>query len=298
MRLPDFEAWAIFAAVVRSRSFTGAAQALGLSKATISKAITRLETQIGAPLFHRTSRRLTLTETGENLLVHAERLLGEGEQAEEAARSEAGDPVGLVRLAAPMSFGLKHLGPILADFLCRYPGIKVDLHLSDAKIDLVGEGFDAALRIAALPDSSLRARKLCDVRVLPVAAPAYVARRGMPLHPHDIGQHDCLCYSLLPSPGHWRFHNAAGQEAQVRPDGPMRANSADAMQEALFAGLGIGLVPDFVLGDAVATGKVVPVLPGWQAPEVALYLLTPPGRLRPRRVTLLLEFLAEQLALR
>ena len=152
MKLPDFEAWSIFACVVEHKSFTSAAQALGLSKATISKAVTRLERQVGAPLFHRTSRRLSLTDSGHKLLEHAKAILSE------AVVAEASEPVGLVRLAVPMSFGLKHVGPVIADFLCAYRGIGIDVHLSDAKVDLIAEGFDIGLRIASLPDSSLRAR--------------------------------------------------------------------------------------------------------------------------------------------
>jgi len=160
MRLPDFEAWSIFACVVEHKSFTAAAQALGLSKATVSKAVTRLEIQVGAPLFHRTSRRLALTESGAKLVEHAKAILAEGQAAEEAARDEASEPAGLVRLAVPMSFGLRHVGPVVAEFLCRYRDISVDMHLSDAKVDLIGEGFDIGLRIASLPDSSLRAGTL------------------------------------------------------------------------------------------------------------------------------------------
>ena len=205
MRLPDFEAWSIFACVVEHKSFTGAADALGLSKATVSKAVTRLETQVGAPLFHRTSRRLALTDSGTKLVEHAKSILAEGQAAEEAARDEASEPVGLVRLAVPMSFGLSNVGRVVADFLCAYRGVSIDMHLSDAKVDLIGEGFDIGLRIAALPDSSLRARKLRDVKTYIVAAPSYLDFKGAPRHPAELGEHECLRYSLLPTPELWRF---------------------------------------------------------------------------------------------
>jgi DNA-binding transcriptional LysR family regulator len=253
MRLPDFEAWSIFACVVEQKSFTSAANALGLSKATISKAVTRLELQVGAPLFHRTSRRLSLTESGAKLVEHARAILAEGQAAEEAARDEASEPVGLVRLAAPMSFGLRHVGPVVAEFLCDYRGISIDMHLSDAKVDLIGEGFDIGLRIASLPDSSLRTRKLRDVKTHIVAAPSYLGRMGAPRHPAELGEHECLRYSLLTTPELWRFTNQKGEEAAVRPHGRLRANNSDVMLYSLRSGHGIAVVPDFIIDADLAT---------------------------------------------
>ena len=295
MRLPDFEAWSIFACVVEHKSFTRAAGTLGLSKATISKAVTRLEAQVGAPLFHRTSRRLALTESGAKLVEHARAILAEGQAAEEAARDEASEPVGLVRIAVPMSFGLSHVGHVIADFLCTYPGISVDMHLSDAKVDLIGEGFDIGLRIASLPDSSLRARKLRDVRTYIVAAPSYLDRMGTPRHPAELGEHECLRYSLLPTPELWRFTNSQGDEAAVRPHGRLRANNSDVMLHSLRSGHGIAVVPDFIIDADLISGAVVPILEEWKPPPVALHLVTPPGKIRPARVTTLIEFLAEHL---
>lgn len=295
MKLPDFEAWSIFACVVEHKSFTGAAEALGLSKATISKAITRLERQVGAPLFHRTSRRLSLTDSGHKLVEHARAILSEGQAAEEAARDEASEPVGLVRLAAPMSFGLKHVGPVIADFLCTYRGISIDMHLSDAKVDLIGEGFDIGLRIAALPDSSLRVRKLRDVETYIVAAPSYLERMGTPQHPTELQEHECLLYSLLTAPELWRFTNAAGDEAAVRPRGRLRANNSDVMLHSLRSGLGIAVVPDFIVEQDLVNKTIVPILEGWKPRAVALHLVTPPGTIRPHRVTALIDYLVARL---
>ena len=295
MKLPDFEAWSIFACVVEHKSFTGAAHALGLSKATISKAVTRLELQVGAPLFHRTSRRLSLTDSGLKLVEHGRAILAEGHAAEEAARDEASQPVGLVRLAAPMSFGLKHVGPVVADFLCAHRGISIDMHLSDAKVDLIGEGFDIGLRIAALSDSSLRARKLRDVQTYIVAAPAYLERMGTPRHPAELGEHDCLLYALLPVPELWRFTNGAGEEVAVRPRGPLRANNSDFMLESLRSGLGIAVVPDFIADEDLTNGTLLPILQEWHPRPIALHLVTPPGAIRPQRVTALIDYLVTHL---
>ncbi len=291
MSLPDFEAWSIFACVVEHKSFTAAAAALGLSKATISKAVTRLEVQVGTPLFHRTSRRLALTDSGTKLVEHARAILAEGQAAEEAARDEASEPVGLVRLAAPMSFGLSHVGAVVAEFMCEYRGISVDMHLSDAKVDLIGEGFDIGLRIASLPDSSLRARKLRDVKTYIVAAPSYLERAGTPRHPAELGEHECLRYSLLSTPELWRFTNAKGEEAAVRPHGRLRANNGDVMLHSLRSGHGIALLPDFIIDADLASGAVVPILVDWHTQPAALHLVTPPGKIRPARVTALIEYL-------
>lgn len=296
MRLPDFEAWSIFATVVEHKSFTGAAVALGVSKATISKAVTRLESQVGTPLFHRTSRRLALTEGGSKLVDHARRILAEGEAAEEAARDDAAEPVGLVRLAAPMSFGLSHVAPAIADFLQTYPGISVEIHLSDARVDLIGDGFDIALRVGALPDSSLRARRLCPVRVMVVASPTYLAAHGIPTHPAQLGEHKCVRYSLSSKPEIWNFSNSTGEQVTVQVQGQLSVNNGDAMLPSLCAGLGVGQLPDFICLPHVESGRLVELLANWATPPSALHILTPPGRVRPKRVTALIEFLAESLS--
>ncbi|MFM9829070.1 MAG: LysR family transcriptional regulator [Sphingomonas sp.] len=294
MRLPDVEAWAIFASVAEYRSFTGAAEAIGLSKASVSKAITRLETQLATSLFHRTSRRLTLTESGRALAEYARRMLAEGRAAQEAALESASALAGPVRVSAPMSFGLLHVAPVLADFLAQNPAIHVDLTLSDAHIDIVAAGVDIALRIADLPDSSLRARRLGSVATHIVAAPAYLAAAGTPAHPAQLGEHRLLAYANVRGP--WRFINARGTEAVVRAEGRLRANSGEALLPALRAGLGIAMLPDFIVADDLASGALVTLLDDWSVtPQVALHLMTPPGKLRPARVEALIGFFADRL---
>ena len=295
MKLPDFEAWAVFASVVEHRSFSGAAVALGVSKATVSKAISRLETRLGTTLFHRTSRRLTLTDSGSALAERAQRILNEGQCAEEQALDAASAPAGLVRVAAPLTFGIKHLGPVLADFLAAHPAIRIDLRLSDAFVDIVGDGIDVAIRIAELPDSSLRARRLGPVTGHIVAAPAYWEKHGRPRHPADLGAHACFTYANITNPDVWRFRKAGGEEASVRVEGPIRTDNGEAMLPALRAGLGVAVLPGFIVDDDLAAGTLEAILPDWSAGAAALHLLTPPGTLRPARVEALIDFLTESL---
>ena len=228
-KLPDFEGLAIFAKVVELRSFMATADELSLSKATVSKAVTRLEQRLGARLFNRTSRRLALTDAGHKLSERAARLLADGEAAENEALAQSVAPRGLVRLAVPMTFGVRAVAPILPQFLEAYPDVSIDMHLSDAMVDLIGEGFDAGLRIASLPDSSLIARRLCAMPRYTVASPAYLKRHGRPTHPMHLAQHRCLGYAYLSTPNVWQYTNSAGEQVSVRPAGPLRVNNGEAM---------------------------------------------------------------------
>lgn len=294
-KLPDLEGLAVFAKVVELRSFAAAADELAMSKATISKAVTRLEARLGARLFNRTSRRLALTDAGQSLVERATRVLAEAQAAEEEASSQSSAPRGLVRMAVPMSLGITTLGPALPAFLEAYPDVSIDLHLSDATVDLVGMGFDLALRVAALPDSSLVARRLRAVKRHLVASPGYWDQHGRPHHPADLAQHRGLTYGHQSTPETWRFQKQGGEEAAVRPRSVIRANNGDVLLPPLLAGVGVALLPDFIVGGAVADGRLEEVLTEWQGSPIALHLVMPPGGPRPARVEALAAYLTKTL---
>lgn len=295
MALPDYEAWAILEAVARLGSFTAAADELGLSKPTISKAISRLERSLGTVLFHRTSRKISLSTAGQALLPHAQQIAHVGEAAMEAARDTTHLLKGQVRLAAPLSYGLSHLAPVIADFMCAYPEITVDLQLNDAQVDLVEEGFDCAIRIADLPDSSLRAIQLRNVEVYFIAAPAYITRMSEPRTPGELADHDCFLYSNTQSSEVWHITGPDGQTVNVRPKRRFQSNNGDVMLPALIAGRGVGYLPDFLCQNALDAGSLINILPGWRMGDISLNIVMPPSRLRPARVDALVNFLKDNL---
>ncbi|WP_137898636.1 LysR family transcriptional regulator [Sphingomonas sp. 2SG] len=295
-RLPDFEAWAIFAKVAERGSFAGAAEALGLANPTVSKAIARLEARLGVALLSRTSRRLSLTEAGRAALTRAGRILQEGEALEDEAAEQSDVARGLVRISAPLSFGTAYVGATLPDFLAAYPEITLDFALSDRRVDLVAEGFDLALRIAALEDSSLLARRLCTVRILLVAAPAYLDAHGRPSHPAQLKDHCALAYTGESSRGVWRFGHPQFGEETVEPPVRVWTDNADMLNPALLAGQGLALQPEFLVWREIREGRLEVAMPEWSVAPLGLHLITPPSPLRPRRVTVLIDHLARALA--
>jgi DNA-binding transcriptional LysR family regulator len=296
MGFPDFEGLAMFAKVAEERSFARAAKTLGVSVPTVSRAVSRLEDRLGARLFNRTSRQLALTDFGLRLVDRAQRLYAEAEAAENAARELSSQPRGLIRLAVPMVFGRQWLAPILPDFFELYPDISIDMHMSDAVIDLVGEGFDAALRIAVLPDSSLVAKRLTPVAPFILAAPSYLERYGCPRHPRDLAAHHCLGYAYRPRQDVWRFSNKAGEEEIVVPTGPLRATNSEALIPMALRGLGIVELPEFMAYEYLSDGRLKAILTDWTLPKGALYFVTPSARARPAKVEALGDFLASKLS--
>lgn len=296
-KLPDFEGLALFAKVAEHQSYAGAARALELSVATVSRAVTRLEERLGGRLINRSSRRLALTDLGQRLAERAHRIYDEAEAAEQGARETSARPRGLVRLAVPMSFGLRSVAPLLPEFLRRYPQVSVDLHLSDAAIDLIGQGFDAALRIAVLEDSALVARLITPVRRFIVAAPRYLAQHGRPQRPDQLRTEHCLGYAYRAKRDVWRLTSRAGETATIVPNGPLRATNADALLPTVLDGQAIAELPEFIAADYVRDGRLEVILPDWSFSEGGLYFVTPTSRTRAAKVEALSDFLRQRLAL-
>ena len=288
--LPDLQAWAIFATVAETGSFAQAAQVLGLSQPTVSKAISRLEKQLQVSLFHRTSRRLSLSETGQASLEQAQALLAAGQSAEALARDQREQLQGRIKVAAPMSFGLEHLAPLLPEFMQQHPAVLLDLHFNDAQVNIVEQGFDMALRISSMDDSSLLVRRLCNLRLRLVAAPSYLAKHGRPQHPSELASHISLRYAYERRGSVWRFQQGKEHYSQTVPC-VLQVNNAQALIPPLLQGLGLTVLPQFLLGDMLEQGALELVLPQWDLPGLTLHLLTPPGRSRSARVQAFIDFL-------
>lgn len=284
---------AVFARVVDDGGFSAAARRLGLSKSAVSKQVAALEDRLGARLLNRTTRRMSLTEAGAALIARCRRVLAEAEAAADAVGVLQGAPAGVLRVAAPMTFGTMHLAPAIPAFLERHPAVSVDLSLNDRMVDLVEEGFDVALRIARLANSSLMARKLAPMRRVMAASPDYLARRGVPVGLADLAGHDCLSYSYIVAGDEWRFTGPDGEQS-VQPSGRLRANNGEVLREAALAGSGIAVLPTFIAGPDLAAGRLVQVLPDYDNRSSAVYAVWPSGRHPSPKLRAFIDFLAER----
>ncbi|EPJ85487.1 LysR family transcriptional regulator [Pseudomonas sp. CFII68] len=288
-----FEEMRIFAQVMESGSFTAAAEKLGLSKQFVSRKLMELEQRLGVRLLNRSTRRLDVTPLGQRYYEAALRLLNDVEQVEQGISGQTSEPRGTLRLSAPLSFAVAHLGSLLPLFLKRYPGVSVEVDLSDRSVDLLGEGYDLALRIGVLEDSTLIARRIATIERVYCASPTYLAQKGTPVRPEDLRNHDCLPY------GHsrqvqWRFVGA-GKPLTLEVTGRMRANNGDLLRDAAIAGMGITYLPAFILGDALKDGRLIKVLEGFETEPLALSAVYPQHRQSARPVQALVEFLREQM---
>lgn len=287
------EGYATFAAVVDCGGFSAAALRLKVTKSAVSKQVSRLEERLGARLLNRTTRRLSLTEAGQAFHQHCLRILAEAEDAELAVSQLHASPRGLLRVSAPMSFGVTHLAPALCPFLARYPDLTLEVSYDDRLVDVLAEGVDVVVRITRLADSSLIARKVAPVRRVLAASPEYLEQRGMPRQPSDLAAHDCLLYTLQASANTWPLLHRDGSRADITISGRVRMNNGDALRAAAVAGLGIVYSPSFIIGEDLAAGRLVRVLPEWEGPEIALYAVYPPGRHLSAKVRAFVDYLVE-----
>lgn len=296
--MEDLSGLWVFAKVVEQGSFSGAARQLGRSKAAVSKQIARLEERLGARLLNRTTRRLSLTDAGAEFYDRARRIIVEAEEAE-AAVSRLSDQVrGRLRVNAPVTFGRYHLAPLIAAFMAAHPDLEVEVVLNDRMTDLVEEGFDVAIRIATLGDSSYIARLLTPSRRILVASPAYIKAAPAIHRLEDVAEHPCLIYSYAVSnPTHeWRMNDPEGKTHAVRICGRLTANNGEVLLEACKAGQGILNLPTFICGDMVKSGDLQQVLPGWFDQSGGIYAIWPETRHLSAKVRAFVDFLAERFA--
>jgi DNA-binding transcriptional LysR family regulator len=289
-RLAEMEA---FIQVVDSGGFTEAARKMGLSKSAVSKNVSALEARLAVRLLNRTTRRVSPTEVGLAYYDRARVVLSDAAEADSMVTAMQAVPQGSLRVSAPVSFGIHHLSEAVARFLCAFPQVDVNLVLDDRFAELVAEGFDVAIRIGVLEDSSLKARKLAETRRVLVAAPGYLAANGTPGRLEDLNSHNLLHYSHLSTGNFWRLQTASGQERQIRVGGRLTANNGESLMKAAEAGIGIALLPTFLLGDALATGRLVELLPGRAPDLLGIHALFPQGRFPQPKLRAFVDFLVE-----
>ncbi len=287
-----FEDLQAFVAVVETGSFTAAAERLDTAKSAVSRRVAALEQRLGVQLIRRTTRRLDITDSGRSFYEHSARILADLDEAESAVRQQHGRLHGVLRVALPLSFGIRHAWQPIAEFAKQHPDVTFEFDLNDRRIDLLEEGLDVALRIGRLRDSSLIARRLFDVRAVVCASPRYVARYGRPESPGDLVNHACMVYSNVADPDRWVCKDRDGNEISVRVRTFMRCNSGDFLTQAASEDLGIIVMPTFIAADAIKSGAVIPLLTRYRWPETPAYAVYPPTRHLSYRVRAFIDYLA------
>ena len=262
----------------------------------VSRQVAELEAHLDARLLHRTTRRLSLTESGRAFHERCLQLLSDLDEAEQSANAGTAKPRGTLRMTCSVTFGARHLAPAVADYYVRYPQLRFDIELSDRATDLIDEGFDLAVRIGAIGSTNLVGRKVGETRLLCVAAPSYVARHGAPRQPEDLVNHVCLTYEYSASRYVWQFRDARGRERNVRIAGPIHANNGRFLEALAVAGVGIAYEPDFIVGPDVRAGRVVVLLRKFAAPPSSIYVVYPSRRHLSAKVRTFADFLSERFA--
>lgn len=287
----------VFAAVVDTGSFAAAADRLDISRAMASKYVAHLEEHLGTRLLQRTTRKLTLTESGTTYYERCVQILADISEAEEGAVSHTEAPHGTLRLTMPVSFGILHMGPIVSDYMRQYPEVKVDLLLNDRRVDLLEEGLDLAVRIGMLPESGLIAKRLASDRIAICGAPEYLKRHGVPQKPADLAQHNCLMYSYAATGDDWKMTGPGGEHA-VRVAGSLRATNGDMIRLAALGGVGLIRQPLFLVGEDIRAGRLVEVLTDYSSGDLGIYAVYPSRKHLSAKVRTFVDFVAAALALK
>ena len=293
--MDKFQEMASFVAVVEAGSFVGAADAIGLSKAAVSRHVAELEQRLGARLLQRTTRRLSLTDDGQLFFARAKEMLAAVDEAESEISSRSGEPSGRLRINAPLTFGVLHLAPLWPRFARLYPKVSLDIDLSDRVVDLVEEGYDLAVRITNLPNSQLVSRQLATTRMIACASPPYLAQHGTPEHPSDLAQHEVISYSYFAARDEWTFTAVDDTSVVVRTHARIHANNGDTCRAAALEHQGIILQPDFLIADDLRRGALVELLPTWRAMTLGIHAVYPSRKHLPIKTRRLVDFLVEEL---
>ncbi len=291
-----FLAIRVFAQVVESGSFARAAERLALSSSAVSRHVAELEAHLQNRLLNRTTRRVSLTETGRAFYERSVQLLHDLDEAEQEAAKSAAMPRGTLKVSTSVNFGVRYTAPAIAAFLERYPEVKFDVSVSDRMVDLVEEGVDVAIRIGSAGSETLVARRLGETLVVPCASPDYLSRHGAPRAPEDLAGHNCLTYEYVPPRNQWRFIDGDGRERVARVSGNLHSNNGDLLAEAAAQGLGLVYQPTFIVGEAVRAGRLVPLLQEFQAPPLPIYAVYPSRKHLSAKVRLFVDFLVERFA--
>ena len=291
--MDKLQAMHLFTRVVDTGSFTAAAEQIGISRALASKLIQNLEDTLGVRLLNRTTRRLSLTESGQNYYQRVSDVLSRLAEAEAEATELQVDPRGRLRISAPIPFSTAHLAPALAEFQRLHPRVELELNLNDRRVDLVDEGFDMAIRISQLEDSTLMARKLAPCHMVAFASPDYLAAHGEPREHADLAQHECLRYTLTSNSEAWDFERD-GVVTAVSARSRLATNNGDFIAAAAAAGMGIARLPTFIVADYLRSGRLRRILTDWTLPSIAVYAVYPKTRTLPAKTRRLIDFLAER----
>ena len=281
-----------FVRVAESGSLSATAERMKIAKSAVSRRLADLESRLGVQLLHRTTRRISLTDSGRQFYEQSQRMLAELDEAEQTLSREHTTLRGMLRVAAPLSFGIRHIAPLLDQFMLQHPGIQLDVDLDDRRVNLIEEGIDLAIRIGLLADSSLVMRRLTSVQQIICASPGYLQQHGTPQQPEDLKHHQALHYSNIPDSQHWQF-NLPDNTLTVRPHVRMRANNGDVLVQAAIDGLGVLESPDFICSDAIHQGLLQPILSDYPKTELSVYVIYPSQRHVPQRLRALIDFLVQ-----